>query len=134
MLAPILLDYRDELTADFQQYYQLDLNAMMDAGSFAAIATLTAQLPAQSRTFIRLHPELEWDENTYLLALIVDQLANISYGLGGGKGKKPKPIPRPKAKKKKKKTHLNVDKARIDALLFGARSPSIAKEVAEEGE
>lgn len=107
---------------------------MMDSGRFAAIATLTAQLPAQSRTFIRLHPELEWDESTYLLALIVDQLANISYGLGGGKGKKPKPIPRPKAKKKKKKTHLNVDKARIDALLFGARSPSIAKEVDEEGE
>lgn len=108
---------------------------MMDAGRFAAIATLTAQLPAQSRTCIRLHPELEWDESTYLLALIVDQLANISYGLGGGKGKKPKPIPRPKAKKKKKKkTHLNVDKARIDALLFGARSSTTTTEVDEEGE
>lgn len=108
---------------------------MMDAGRFAEIATLTAQLPAQSRTFIRLHPELEWDESTYLLALIADQLANISYGLGGGKGKKPKPIPRPKAKKKKKKkTHLNVDKARIDALLFGARSSATTTEVGEEGE
>lgn len=108
---------------------------MMGAGRFAAIATLTVQLPAQSRTFRRLHPELEWDESTYLLALIVDQLANIAYGLGGGKGAKPKPIPRPKAKKKKKKkNHLNVDKARIDALLFGARAPSTAVEVDEEGE
>lgn len=108
---------------------------MMDTGRFAAIATLTVQLPAQSRTFIRLHPELEWDESTYLLALIADQLENIAYGLGGGKGKKPKPIPRPKAKKKKKKkTHLNVDKARIDALLFGARSSATTVEVYEEGE
>lgn len=107
---------------------------MMDEGQFDALAVLTAQLPMQSRTFKRLHPELEWDESTYILALIADQLATIAYGLGGGKGSKPKPIPRPKAKKKKKKPHLNVDKARIDALLFGARSSTTTVEVDEEGE
>lgn len=106
----------------------------MDEGRFDALAVLTTQLPMQSRTFKRLHPELEWDESTYILALIADQLANIAYGLGGGKGSKPKPIPRPKAKKKKKKTHLNVDKARIDALLFGARSSTATVEVDGEGE
>lgn len=129
------MDGGDELFADFRQYYGLDLYAMIDGGEFGEINALTRQLPLESRTLKRLHPELEWSESTYILALIADQLANIAYGLGGGKGKKPKPIPRPKAKKKKKKkTHLNVDKARIDALLFGARSSTATTEVDEEGE
>lgn len=83
------------------------------------------QLPAESRTIRRLHPELNWDVSDYLLALIADQLANIAYGMGGGKGRKPKPIPRPKAsKKKEEKNHLDVSKVRVDELLFAPRRPS----------
>ena len=90
----------------------------MDAGEFGAIAVLAVQLPLSSRTLKRLHPELAWDENTYILALISDQLANIAYGLGGGKGRKPKQIPRPKASKKKEtKNHLDVSKVRVDAAF-----------------
>lgn len=79
------------------------------------------QLPAESRTIRRLHPELNWDVSDYLLALIADQLANIAYGMGGGKGRKqPKPIPRPKARKEKK-GRPSVDQKRVHALLFAPR-------------
>ena len=94
----------------------------MDAGEFGAIAVLAVQLPLSSRTLKRLHPELAWDEQTYILALIADQLANIAYGSGGGKGRKPKPIPRPKApKKNEKKNRLDVSRVRVDELLFAPR-------------
>ena len=74
----------------------------MDAGEFGAIAVLAVQLPLSSRTLKRLHPELAWDENTYILALISDQLANIAYGLGGGKGRKPKRARRHPRRKKRR--------------------------------
>ena len=72
------------------------------------------QLPAESRTIRRLHPELNWDVSDYLLALIADQLANIAYGMGGGKGRKPKP-------RKEKKSRPSVDQKRVHALLFAPR-------------
>ena len=51
-----------------------------------------------------------------------DTLANIAHGLGGGKGAKPKPIPRPKPKpKQKRRKRLDVSRANVAALLFGAR-------------
>lgn len=109
------------------------MDALMDEGEFAAIAVLTAQLPHESRTIRRMHPELAWDEGDYILAIIADQLANIAYGLGGGKGKKPKPIPRPKApKKKKEKLSLSVGRDRVKSLLFASRAPVPAR-AGEEG-
>ena len=105
----------------------------MDKGEFAAIAVLTAQLPHESRTIRRMHPELAWGEGDYILAIIADQLANIAYGLGGGKGKKPKPIPRPKApRKKKEKLSLSVGRDRVKSLLFASRAPVPAR-AGEEG-
>ena len=80
----------------------------MDAGEFGAIAVLAVQLPLSSRTLKRLHPELAWDENTYILALISDPLANIAYGLGGGKGRKPMPIPRPRHPRRKKRRTISM--------------------------
>ena len=107
---------------------------MIGGGEFGEINALTKQLPVESRTVRRLHPELEWSESTYILALIADQLANIAYGMSG-KGKKPKPLPRPKAKKpnEKKTTHLNLSKRRVDALLFAPRTATTTEEM-EEGE
>lgn len=116
-----------------RQYYGEDMDGMLGRGEFAQLVTLTEQLPNDSRTFRRLHPELEWDEATYMLALLCDQLANIAYGMGGGKGRKPKPLPRPKAKKQpRKKKRLDVDRARVNALLFGRRA-QVSDAAGEEG-
>ena len=129
------MDGGDELFADFRQYYGLDLYAMIDGGEFGEINTLTKQLPPESRTLKRLHPELEWSEGTYILALIADQLASIAYGMSS-KGKKPKPLPRPKAKKTNKKntTPLNLGKRRVDALLFAPRTPTASAGTEEGGQ
>lgn len=120
MLAQLVDGHWDELHADFRQFYGLDHEELLDNLAFGECARLAAQLPAESRTIRRLHPELNWDVSDYLLALIADQLANIAYGMGGGKGRKPKPIPRPKARKEKK-SRLNVDQKRVRALLFAPR-------------
>ncbi|AJT42421.1 hypothetical protein UM93_14615 [Psychromicrobium lacuslunae] len=36
-----------------------------------------------------------WTEETYIQALIFDQLALLTHAMGGGKGRRPKPLPRP---------------------------------------
>lgn len=129
----------DEMLADFQQYYGLDLGELMLHGEFSRAVALASQLPARSRLVTSMHPELAWDEQTYILAGVHDTLANIAHGLGGGKGAKPKPIPRPKPKPKKKRhKRLDVSRANVAALLFGARKqpePTDGEgETTEEGE
>lgn len=112
----------DEMLADFQQYYGLDLGELMLHGEFSRAVALASQLPARSRLVTSMRPELAWDEQTYILAGVNDTLANIAHGLGGGKGAKPKPIPRPKPKpKQKRRKRLDVSRANVAALLFGAR-------------
>lgn len=129
----------DEMLADFQEFYGLDLGELMLRGEFSRAVALASQLPARSRMVTHLCPELAWDEADYILAVIADQLAGIAHGLGGGKGAKPKPIPRPKPRpKKKRRKRLDVSRANVTALLFGARKqpdPTDGEgETTEEGE
>lgn len=116
-----MLEGRSELLADFQQYYNLDLEKVLIAGEFERAKTLTLCLPLKSRTMTRLNPELVWDENAYLLSYIADNIAFQRYEQGGGKGKKPKPVERPKKEVKKQKKHLDVSARQIDSLLFAPR-------------
>lgn len=93
----------------------------MVRGEFERISTLSMHLPPQSRIYVKMNPELQWDEKAYLLALLVDNVAGLCYGLGDGKGRKPKPVPRPKAKQKQK--HLDVSMEKRKSLLFDRRKP-----------
>ena len=112
----------DEMLADFQQFYGLDLGELMLRGEFSRAVALASQLPARSRLVTSMRPDLAWDGQTYIRAGVHDTLASIAYGLGGGKGAKPKPIPRPKPKpNKRKRKRLDVSRANVAALLFGAR-------------
>lgn len=112
---------RGELAADFQQYYGLDLDALMGTFDYARVRLLVEQLPAGSRTVARMEPRAAWSEESYLLALIADNLSFMRYEQSGGKGRKPRPLDRPKAKPKQKK-HIDVSGERIEALLFAPRS------------
>lgn len=117
-----MLEGRNELITDFQQYYGLDLEKLFLSGEFARAKVLATNLPSSSRTVVRLNPELAWDENAYLLALIADNIAFMRFEQSNGKGKKPKPLQRPKkAEKKKEKKTLNVSDKRIQSLLFKPR-------------
>lgn len=103
----------------------MDLGRAVCDDAEGALA-LAMHLPVESRTARLNHPELEWREGDYILALIYDQLAGMAYGMGGRKGKKPKPLPRPKAEKKKKERKYakpkGVGAKRVDELLFAPRS------------
>lgn len=99
-LAPLLAGHRDELEADFQQWYGLDLAHMLDAGEFRRARALAEQLPRASRTVRALQPKAAWGDAEYLLAYIADNLAYMRYEQGHSKKrrKKPKPYPRPTEK------------------------------------
>lgn len=119
-MAPFLLDGRRALTADFQQYYGLDFERMLDGGEFARIAALVSELPRESRTVAGIDPRAAWDEKAYLLALVADNLSFMRYESSGGKGRKPKPVERPKGRETKR--HIDVSRSRKAELLFGTRT------------
>lgn len=94
-------DHGGELLADFQQYYGLDLRALMDGCEFERAHALAVNLPQGSRTFRAMDPSTAWGPTEHLLALVCDNLAFMRYEQAGGRGPKPKPVGRPRAPKKR---------------------------------
>lgn len=94
-------DHGGELLADFQQYYGLDLWAMLDACELERAFELAVQLPQGSRTYRAIDPSTAWGPTEHLLALVCDNLACMRYEQAGGRGPKPKPVERPRAPKKR---------------------------------
>lgn len=81
--------HEDELRADLQQTYGIDLDkAMGGEHSAAHIAALTAQLPAGARIRVCESPDDRWTSELCLLALIANQLNMLLYMLGAKKGDK----------------------------------------------
>lgn len=99
-LADAWMHWPDELTADLQQYYGVnlfqhlpDLMGERTNGDIQWLSVLTAQLPSDSRTAITQHPENAWDESTYLLRQIDYVLRMTTWALAGGDKSGPKPEP-----------------------------------------
>ena len=116
-----MLDLRGELRADFQQFYGLDSEELLNAGDFERLATLVKHLPNEARVVRAIDPRAEWDTSAYLLALIADHLAFSRYEQAGCKGKKPKQLERPKARPKTAHKSLDISKEKRHELLFGKR-------------
>ncbi len=114
------MEHRGQLTADFQQFYGLDLERLLDGGEYARCATLAANLPAGARVVSDADPRTAWTATDYILALICDNLTFLRYELGNGKGKKPRPLTRPQPRRRSKLE--GVSSGRIDSLLFGRRT------------
>lgn len=70
VLAVLLRRHPDELRADFQQHYGLNIDDMGGSYSLQHAATLAAQLPRDSRTLIAENPECEWNLTNTLLGMI----------------------------------------------------------------
>ena len=86
MLARI--KYPDELEADFQQYYNLNINCVQND----RVRRLTYQLPAESRIMIKLQPANEWNYDRLLLSKIEYSIERVYYSLFSSKENKlPKP-------------------------------------------
>lgn len=127
-LAEVWEHKRDQATADFQQYYGLNLWQMgldgNEADEFSEAyraAVLLAQLPPQSRLVCEEYPDATWSIEAQLQRLIEFDLRAILYALGDGKCEKPRPIELPS---EQKATDKMIDeslknKEEIDAILSG---------------
>lgn len=108
-----------ELRADFQQYYGIDLCELLDGFEFERADVLARQLPAGSRTVSKLVPQSRWGDEEHLLALIADNLSYLRYEQSGGRGRRPKPVPRPSGARAE--SAPRVASADVERMLFDKR-------------
>lgn len=78
-LGAALAGHPDELRADLQQFYGLDLDRMGEAYTAAHAAALVRMLPRESRLARVESPALEWSEAEYLLARIEHTLRVLAW-------------------------------------------------------
>ncbi len=88
---------RDEVIADFQQFYGLALPLHSPPDDLERAAILWSQLPAESRSVRSEAPTLEWTSGEYLLWQIEYQLRTLMWSLGDKKkrGARPQPLTTP---------------------------------------
>ena len=99
MLAELQSKHSSELSADFQQYYGLDIGGIGDDFGYLHAADLAAQLPRESRSFRAINPELEWTTTEYMLWSIEYSLRVLRWQNtedGHKNRNKPEPLPTPK--------------------------------------
>jgi len=99
MLLAFFREYNSKLRADFQQYYQLNLDDMGVSYTVLHAADLAAHLPIGSRCMCALEPALEWNRQEQLLAETVNMLRLLVWAQSrdGQKGRRrPKMVEPPK--------------------------------------
>lgn len=124
MLAPSLADEgrAGALEADFQQFYGLDLRALLGSYDLGRAAALAANLPRESRTMRALDPRLAWSAGDYILARAANEIAFMRYEQRGGKGRRPAPVKPPAEPARRRRGRLEgVSDERIGSLLFSRR-------------
>lgn len=102
---------RDEVIADFQQYYGISLPLEGEVPDLERMSLLWYQLPAQSRTAMAQEPSNEWGVAEYLLWRIEFNQRHLMWLLGNDP-KKPTPEPEPLMNPAKlAEAHANRDAA-----------------------
>lgn len=119
-LARVEADSPDELRADFQQYYGLNIDGMGVDYTHAHAAALVAQLPRDARVFVHASADAEWTEQTRILAHIEYSLRLLLWSrtkdAQTGRNK-PKPLPSPGERRKRRERIEGADKAFVDKVL-----------------
>ena len=85
----MLAERPDALRADFQQYYNLNIDGMGREYRVLHAAALVAQLPTNARVNVAATDMAAWDEQAYLLVDIDNNLRALIWMLGGKRGKPP---------------------------------------------
>jgi hypothetical protein len=102
MLVWILREYPLELRADFQQFYQLNIDDMGEAYTARHAADLALMLPPESRLLRIINPENAWNLRDHMLSSIEYSLRWLVWAQtkdGQKNRKRPHPIDPPKKKK-----------------------------------
>lgn len=122
MLARLWTDSRDELEADFRQFYGLDLLEINNSFSIHHAAVLAAQLPRDSRALSCSMPDLAWSDEMYMLSKI-EHICRIILWTKTKDGQHGRNFPEPndtplkirQMREKLEKTNLQE----IDELILG---------------
>lgn len=112
--------HRDELEADFLQFYGIDIYELGKGLAPTKAARLAVQLPLDSRCTKAICPELQWGQQEYLLAAIEYDLRLLVWmnSEDGRKGlNRPKPIDTPLKQAQLKQKIEKTDFDRIDRIL-----------------
>lgn len=118
MLAAAMRRYPDELRADFQQFYGLNVDDMGAAFTRLHAAALCVQLPRESRLVRAMEPAAAWGDSEYIAHAMEHTLRVIAWQNGGGrKPDFPRPLPTPedRARVSKKLERTNVE--RVNRVL-----------------
>lgn len=110
--------YPDELRADFQQFYGLNLDRMGADYTRLHAAALCVQLPRESRIVRAMDPSAAWGDSEYIARATEHTLRVIAWQNGGGrKSDFPRPLPTPedRARVSRKLERTNVE--RVNRIL-----------------
>lgn len=111
----------DKLRADFQQFYNLNLDGMGIDYSYAHAACLAANLPLESRCAKADCEQLQWSTMDYLLARVVDGVEWLCWSKSKKAQKKgaepPEPMQRPGERSAALRKAEATDKEFVDKIL-----------------
>lgn len=97
----MMSNYPQELRADFQQFFGLDIEEIGKSYSLVHACELAAMLPEGSRVLRKIEPALSWDIKDHLLTRLINDFELFMWALGGGESEgnlRPTPIQPPKSK------------------------------------
>lgn len=122
MLALLLAVSKDELEADFAQYYGLDLGRMGVDYTISHAAVLASQLPPHARCFVKLNPDLAWSDERMLLERLDYHLQHLTWMLSkdaqqGTNRPEPPETPSEAANRAKRIREAEVNRATVDRIL-----------------
>lgn len=109
-------DFPRELRADFQQFYNLDVDEVGTSIRPLRAADLAMMLPRESRCAVALSPDAGWSHESVVLSLVEFRLHQIVNMLAGGKAKDgsklPEPEPLYKPQRPERDSGMEIDEMR----------------------
>lgn len=122
VLARLWTTSRDELEADFRQFYGLNLLDINKGFSIHHAAVLAAQLPRDSRTLAIINPDMAWSDEMFMLSKI-EHLCRMNLWSKTKDGQHGRNVPEPNdtpSKVRQMRERLeNTDLGEIDQLILG---------------
>ena len=112
--------FPDQLRADFQQYYGLNLDGMGIDYSYSHAASILRQLPSNSRIARAENPDAEWTDDTWFLAQIEYGVRLLMWAQtkDAEKGRnRPEPPQTPREAALEKERGANVDRDFVERIL-----------------
>lgn len=112
----------DELRADFQEHYHLNIDGMGCDYTVSHAAALAAQLPLGSRCVRHDNPQAEWTQGEYILAEVAYGIALLVWmqTKDGQKGvNRPKRMQTPAQRAEMERRAASTDFDYIDEILKG---------------